>query len=314
MNPEASPTINRNCASDHYLCQDGAAGVWGACAKNATQQHHTVGEASNALSHGPLVCNKMKSKHLFQCLADIDKTGQNHPEEILANRPVAPSRTTSHARAILGALLDGLTKRSARKHHPAAITSPDMRMAERVVALGLVGFLISETALSLRLDPNLRCERPHNQKTRGNWRCIIACLFLLSRVVDISVKPSRHWQHNSRAQYALKVCEWTLEVGKRCVDAILDGFNCCLFAYGQTGTGKSHTLVGPLNDASNWGVLPRVCHALFEQDEIAVTASFLELSPARGVVRFLLSEGARRSLFDVEISGQHVQTALPLSP
>jgi len=67
------------------------------------------------------------------------------------------------------------------------------------------------------------------------------------------------------------------QVGKRCVDAILGGFNCCLFAYGQTGTGKSHTLVGSLDDARHWGILPRACHALFEQKDVVVTASFVEL-------------------------------------
>ncbi|CAE7242745.1 Stard9 [Symbiodinium microadriaticum] len=32
------------------------------------------------------------------------------------------------------------------------------------------------------------------------------------------------------------------ELGTDLVTSALDGYNCCLFAYGQTGAGKSHTM------------------------------------------------------------------------
>lgn len=54
-------------------------------------------------------------------------------------------------------------------------------------------------------------------------------------------------------------------VGKPVVDWILDGFNCCVFAFGQTGAGKSYTMVGDLNgDPSSYGLIPRICFELFE--------------------------------------------------
>lgn len=67
---------------------------------------------------------------------------------------------------------------------------------------------------------------------------------------------------------------------------MVDGFNCTIFAYGQTGTGKTYTMTGdisnvlPLPDAA--GIIPRVLHALFarlEADEIenSVKCSFIEL-------------------------------------
>ena len=32
------------------------------------------------------------------------------------------------------------------------------------------------------------------------------------------------------------------ELGAEMVKNVLEGYNCCLFAYGQTGAGKSHTM------------------------------------------------------------------------
>jgi kinesin family member 11 len=67
---------------------------------------------------------------------------------------------------------------------------------------------------------------------------------------------------------------------------VLSGFNCTIFAYGQTGTGKTYTMSGdisdvlPLPDAA--GIIPRVLYALFNKldgDELenSVKVSFIEL-------------------------------------
>ena len=34
------------------------------------------------------------------------------------------------------------------------------------------------------------------------------------------------------------------------------GFNCCLFAYGQTGAGKSYSMIGY---GANKGIIPMAC-------------------------------------------------------
>jgi hypothetical protein len=74
------------------------------------------------------------------------------------------------------------------------------------------------------------------------------------------------------------------------VQEVLDGFNCTIFAYGQTGTGKTYTMEGgPRNsvDGSNLsaeaGVIPRAIKQIFDAIECnevtdsSVKVSFMEL-------------------------------------
>lgn len=68
---------------------------------------------------------------------------------------------------------------------------------------------------------------------------------------------------------------------------MLSGYNCTIFAYGQTGTGKTYTMSGDMNDTFGMlsdaaGIIPRVLQALFTKLEIddaesSVKCSFIEL-------------------------------------
>jgi hypothetical protein len=46
------------------------------------------------------------------------------------------------------------------------------------------------------------------------------------------------------------------------LDQAFKGFNTCLFAYGQTGAGKSYSMIGAPGDP---GIVPKVCKLLFER-------------------------------------------------
>ena len=67
------------------------------------------------------------------------------------------------------------------------------------------------------------------------------------------------------------------------VHEVLEGFNCTVFAYGQTGTGKTHTMEGEIDDPELKGIIPRAVEHIFEtldarkETEYSVKVSFLEL-------------------------------------
>ncbi|KAG1468889.1 hypothetical protein G6F56_003576 [Rhizopus delemar] len=52
------------------------------------------------------------------------------------------------------------------------------------------------------------------------------------------------------------------DLGVDLLDHAFGGYNCCIFAYGQTGAGKSYSMMGYGEDK---GIIPRTCSALFER-------------------------------------------------
>ena len=55
------------------------------------------------------------------------------------------------------------------------------------------------------------------------------------------------------------------EVGENLVSDLIDGFNCTLFAYGQSGAGKTFTMEGPEHTGPLAGLTPRIVHEIFEK-------------------------------------------------
>lgn len=64
------------------------------------------------------------------------------------------------------------------------------------------------------------------------------------------------------------------EIGQPVLNWILNGYNCCVFAFGQTGAGKSFTMLGDLKgDPSGYGLIPRICFGMFDAIEAAIDIS-----------------------------------------
>lgn len=67
------------------------------------------------------------------------------------------------------------------------------------------------------------------------------------------------------------------------VDSVLNGFNGTIFAYGQTGTGKTFTMEGVRDDTELRGVIPNAIDHIFRHiaqsnnQQYLVRASYLEI-------------------------------------
>ncbi|KAJ5413571.1 hypothetical protein N7465_005876 [Penicillium sp. CMV-2018d] len=97
------------------------------------------------------------------------------------------------------------------------------------------------------------------------------------------------------------------------LDEMLAGYNCTIFAYGQTGTGKTYTMSGDMTDtlgilSDDAGIIPRTLYALFhklEDTESTVKCSFIELYNEE--LRDLLSydDSTKLKIFENEKKGGH---------
>jgi len=99
---------------------------------------------------------------------------------------------------------------------------------------------------------------------------------------------------------------------------MLAGYNCTIFAYGQTGTGKTYTMSGDMTDtlgilSDEAGIIPRALHALFnklerDETESSVKCSFIELYNEE--LRDLISpdENSKLKIFDDNSKKGHSST------
>mmetsp|Transcript_54697 Transcript_54697/g.152598 ORF Transcript_54697/g.152598 Transcript_54697/m.152598 type:complete len:783 (-) Transcript_54697:45-2393(-) len=73
-------------------------------------------------------------------------------------------------------------------------------------------------------------------------------------------------------------------LGQALVNNAADGYNSCLFAYGQTGAGKSWSILGDTKQSELRGLLPRICKGIFTRfrdlvlcQECRVVCTYLEI-------------------------------------
>ncbi|XP_043279198.1 kinesin-like protein unc-104 isoform X4 [Venturia canescens] len=84
------------------------------------------------------------------------------------------------------------------------------------------------------------------------------------------------------------------DIGEEMLQHAFEGYNVCIFAYGQTGAGKSYTMMGKQEEGQE-GIIPQICKDLFrkisknssEQLKHSVEVSYMEIYCER--VRDLLN-------------------------
>ena len=107
------------------------------------------------------------------------------------------------------------------------------------------------------------------------------------------------------------------DIGQSLVVGALKGFNCCLLAYGQPGSGKSYSFFGY---GANRGVVPQVCEEIFKRKtrmesagrHLDVSFSMVEIYVEQ--LRDLLSPESKRSLkVRKSVNGTFIEGATTLA-
>lgn len=73
-----------------------------------------------------------------------------------------------------------------------------------------------------------------------------------------------YWSHNEDdPEFSSQLVVYK-DIGEEMLQHSFDGYNVCIFAYGQTGAGKSYTMMGKQEDGQE-GIIPQVCKDLFDR-------------------------------------------------
>eukprot|EP00741_Cyanophora_paradoxa_P000256 tig00000402_g248.t1 len=123
--------------------------------------------------------------------------------------------------------------------------------------------------------------RPFNQREKDrNSKVIIEMEGVQTSIVNPETNEPKHfafdfsyWSHdgfvNDETGYSVAVSPKYAsqrkvfdDLGTSVLDNAWNGYNCSLFAYGQTGAGKSYSMVGY---GTNKGIIPITCETMFER-------------------------------------------------
>ncbi|XP_073678957.1 kinesin-like protein KIF3B [Garra rufa] len=152
----------------------------------------------------------------------------------------------------------------------------------------------------------VRC-RPMNEKERAaNFERVVSVDVKLGQVAVRNFRGASSHDHpkvftfDSVYDWNSKQMELYDETFRPLVDSVLFGFNGTIFAYGQTGTGKTYTMEGVRNDPDRRGVIPNSFEHIFthisrsQNQQYLVRASYLEIYQEE--IRDLLSKDQSRRL------------------
>ncbi|KAJ0174763.1 hypothetical protein K1T71_009871 [Dendrolimus kikuchii] len=85
-----------------------------------------------------------------------------------------------------------------------------------------------------------------------------------------------YWSHNPNdPEFSSQIMVYK-DIGEEMLQHAFDGYNICIFAYGQTGAGKSYTMMGRGEDGQE-GIIPQICKDLFRRIK-STTAEDLKYS------------------------------------
>ena len=158
----------------------------------------------------------------------------------------------------------------------------------------------------------VRCRGRSEREVKENSGVVVSTTGVKGKHVELSMGPSalsnKTYHFDKVFSPAADQAIIFEDVVTPILNEMLTGFNCTIFAYGQTGTGKTYTMSGDMTDTMGLlsdaaGIIPRVLYSLFqtlENDNIecSVKCSFIELYNEE--LRDLLSadDGVKLKIYD----------------
>uniref|UniRef100_A0A182Q0I7 Kinesin-like protein n=1 Tax=Anopheles farauti TaxID=69004 RepID=A0A182Q0I7_9DIPT len=133
----------------------------------------------------------------------------------------------------------------------------------------------------------VRCRPMNKREQQSNCKSVIQidnALVNLDNPSD-SNAPQKSFQFDNAYGYAATTENIYSDICYSLVESVLEGYNATIFAYGQTGCGKSHTMQGTTynlsaadpNNANNIGIIPRSFEHIFEAIALASEMRYLVL-------------------------------------
>ncbi|XP_050054652.1 kinesin-like protein unc-104 isoform X8 [Aphis gossypii] len=147
----------------------------------------------------------------------------------------------------------------------------------------------------------------NNRETSRDCKCIIEMAGYTTSITNPKLPPNvkdatksfnfdySYWSQNpSDPNFASQTMVYR-DIGEEMLQHAFEGYNVCIFAYGQTGAGKSYTMMGRQEEEGQEGIIPLICKDLFHRirsttsDELqySVEVSYMEIYCER--VRDLLN-------------------------
>ncbi|XP_061620490.1 kinesin-like protein KIF1C isoform X1 [Phyllopteryx taeniolatus] len=154
--------------------------------------------------------------------------------------------------------------------------------------------------------------RPFNARETGrNAKCVIqmqgntTCIVNPKQSKDAAKNftfDHSYWSHTTAEDPAFASQRQVYkDIGEEMLLHAFEGYNVCIFAYGQTGGGKSYTMMGK-QEAGQEGIIPQLCEDLFQRTgtnadpdlNYSVEVSYMEIYCER--VRDLLNPKSQGTL------------------
>lgn len=216
-------------------------------------------------------------------------------------RPNAPGSTFGRSESPAESISSGSTSRA---RSPSAPPSAGAKRKERDFD--------HDAGEETNINVVVRCRGRSDREVKENSGVVVSVNGLKGRSVELSMGPSalsnKTYHFDKVFSPAADQAIIFDDVVKPVLSEMLTGYNCTIFAYGQTGTGKTYTMSGDMTDTLGLlsdaaGIIPRVLYTLFqrlETDEVdcSVKCSFIELYNEE--LRDLLSadDGTKLKIYD----------------